>query len=113
MLGIERDILLSSVLQHLEWRLVWSKQRLGSLSTIDQPLLQLRPCLSLPLFSFVTSSVTFLLDVAAVRRQRVSMLLIEGWRSLPAVALERAVIPQKAEARARLAAGAGLITDRA
>lgn len=38
-----------------------------------------------------------------------SISLIEEWRSLTALLLERAVIPQKAEARA----GVGLITDRA
>lgn len=68
-LEIERDGLLSAAPQRLEWRLVESKQWLGSLSPIDQTLLQLLPCLSFPLFSFVTSSVTFLLDVAAVKRQ--------------------------------------------
>lgn len=68
-LEIERNCLLSSVLQRLEWWLIKSKQWLGSVSPIDQALLQLLPCLSFPLFSFVTSSVTFLLDVAAVKRQ--------------------------------------------
>lgn len=62
-------------------------------SPTDRTLLQLLPCLSFPLFSFVTSSVTFLLDVAAVKRHSVSISLIDGWRSLPGVVLRKALFP--------------------
>lgn len=46
-----------------------SKQWTAGVSPTDQAFMQLLPCLVFPLFSFVTSSMTFLLAAAAVKRQ--------------------------------------------
>ena len=108
MLELERDSLLSSALQHLEWTLAkWT----DSLSSIDQTVRQLLPCLSFPLFSFVTSSVTFLLDVAAVKRQR-EHIIDRGMEAITSSCLGEDFNPSESEGQSP-AAAVGLITGRA
>lgn len=88
------------MLLHFRWRLVKSKQWLGGISPLTKPssnYFLVSPFL-------YSHSLHLLWPFHWMWQQSnvsVSISLIEGWRLLPAVVLERALIPQKTEARAR------------